>query len=247
MEGTIFIFQMKLLPDISHSHNVKDGLLYLKHQGPFNKENGGQWPMPTSRLNTKCLVHVHSKIGINQLVVSIHFASDNQLSPDFLLVTTSCQVTLLSFFSTESRFPNFDGLDRYIFPNSTGPSPQLHKDREIPVLEGPSPLWKNMHNLHLPTIFLSLRYLLFSKEVVSFMEVSSENMKNITILVDHHAVTPLCSTLCVSVKKERSHGEEGVEDKCRKDKGHDLWYRPGPLAEFRRIPMCCLSYRSRQQ
>ena len=30
-------------------------------------------------------------------------------------------------------------------------------------------------------------------------------------------------------------------------KGHDLWYRPGPLAEFRRIPMRCLSYRSRQQ
>ena len=32
---------------------------------------------------------------------------------------------------------------------------------------------------------------------------------------------------------ERSHGEEGFEGKCRKDKGHDLWYRPGPLAEFR--------------
>ena len=46
---------------------------------------------------------------------------------------------------------------------------------------------------------------------------------------------------------ERSHGEEGVEDKCRKDKGHDLWYRPEPLAEFRRISMRCLSYRSRQQ
>ena len=46
---------------------------------------------------------------------------------------------------------------------------------------------------------------------------------------------------------ERSHGEEGVEGKCRKDKGHDLWYRPVPLAEFRRIPMCCLSCRSRQQ
>ena len=40
----------------------------------------------------------------------------------------------------------------------------------------------------------------------------------------------------------RSHGEEGVEGKCRKDIGHDLWYRPGPPAEFR-----CLSYRSRKQ
>ena len=44
----------------------------------------------------------------------------------------------------------------------------------------------------------------------------------------------------------RSHGEEGIEGKCRKDKGNDLWYRPGPLAEFRRIPMRSLSYRSRQ-
>ena len=34
---------------------------------------------------------------------------------------------------------------------------------------------------------------------------------------------------------ERSHGEEGIGGKCRKDKGHDLWYRPGPLAEFRRM------------
>ena len=46
---------------------------------------------------------------------------------------------------------------------------------------------------------------------------------------------------------ERSHGEEGVEGKCRKDKGHDLWYRSGPLAEFRRVPMRCLLYKSRQQ
>ena len=45
---------------------------------------------------------------------------------------------------------------------------------------------------------------------------------------------------------ERSHEEE-VEGKCRKDNGHDLWYRPGSLAEFRRIPKCYLSYRSRQQ
>ena len=41
--------------------------------------------------------------------------------------------------------------------------------------------------------------------------------------------------------------KKGLRVKCRKDKGHDLWYRPGPLAEFRRIPMHCLSYRSRQQ
>ena len=39
---------------------------------------------------------------------------------------------------------------------------------------------------------------------------------------------------------ERSHREEGIEGKCRKDKGHDLWYRPGPAAEFKRIPMPCL-------
>ena len=41
--------------------------------------------------------------------------------------------------------------------------------------------------------------------------------------------------------------EKKVEGKCRKEKGHDLCMRPGPLAEFRRIPMRCLSYRSRQQ
>ena len=46
---------------------------------------------------------------------------------------------------------------------------------------------------------------------------------------------------------ERSHGEAGVEGKCRKDKGHDLWYRSGPLAEFRRVFMRCLLYRKRQQ
>ena len=50
-----------------------------------------------------------------------------------------------------------------------------------------------------------------------------------------------------ALNMERSHRKEGVEGKCRKDEGHDLWYRPGPLAEFRLIPMRCLSYRSWQQ
>ena len=61
----------------------------------------------------------------------------------------------------------------------------------------------------------------------------------------HHCWLPrgMCQE---ALDMERSHGEEGIEGKCRKDKGHDLWYRPGPLAEFRRIPMRCLSYRSRQ-
>ena len=36
---------------------------------------------------------------------------------------------------------------------------------------------------------------------------------------------------------KRSDGGEGIEGKYRKDKGHDLWYRPGPLTEFRPIPM----------
>ena len=40
---------------------------------------------------------------------------------------------------------------------------------------------------------------------------------------------------------ERSNGGERTESKCRKDKDHDLWYRPGPLAEFRWVPcaICC--------
>ena len=41
---------------------------------------------------------------------------------------------------------------------------------------------------------------------------------------------------------ERSNGGEWTERKCRKDKDHDLWYGPGPSAEFRRVSMCRLSY-----
>ena len=35
---------------------------------------------------------------------------------------------------------------------------------------------------------------------------------------------------------ERSNGGERTESKCRKDEDHDLWYRPGPPAEFRGVP-----------
>ena len=35
--------------------------------------------------------------------------------------------------------------------------------------------------------------------------------------------------------------------KCRKDKDHDLWCRPGPPAEFSRVSMCSLSHWSGQQ
>ena len=31
---------------------------------------------------------------------------------------------------------------------------------------------------------------------------------------------------------ERSNGGERTESKCRKDEDHDLWYGPGPPAEF---------------
>ena len=41
---------------------------------------------------------------------------------------------------------------------------------------------------------------------------------------------------------ERSNGGEKTESKCRKDKDHDLWYGPGPPAEFRWVSMCCLSH-----
>ena len=46
---------------------------------------------------------------------------------------------------------------------------------------------------------------------------------------------------------ERSNGKERTERKCRKDKDHDLWYRPGPPAEFRRVSMRRLSHWSGQQ
>ena len=45
--------------------------------------------------------------------------------------------------------------------------------------------------------------------------------------------------------------EEKGQSKCRKDEDHDLWYDlwygPGPLAEFRRVSMCCLLHWSGQQ
>ena len=46
---------------------------------------------------------------------------------------------------------------------------------------------------------------------------------------------------------ERSNGKERTESQCRKDKDHDLRYRPGPPAEFRWVSMHRLSYWSRQQ
>ena len=46
---------------------------------------------------------------------------------------------------------------------------------------------------------------------------------------------------------ERSNEGERIESKCRKDKDHDLWYWAGSPAEFRRVPMCCLSHWSGQQ
>ena len=45
---------------------------------------------------------------------------------------------------------------------------------------------------------------------------------------------------------ERSN-EERAESKCRKDKDHDLWYGPGPPAEFRQVSMCHLLHWSGQQ
>ena len=46
---------------------------------------------------------------------------------------------------------------------------------------------------------------------------------------------------------ERSNGGERTESKCRKDKDHDMQYRPGPPAEFRHVSMHHLSHWSRQQ
>ena len=33
--------------------------------------------------------------------------------------------------------------------------------------------------------------------------------------------------------------DEGAESECREDQDHDLWYRTGPIAELRRVSMCC--------
>ena len=46
---------------------------------------------------------------------------------------------------------------------------------------------------------------------------------------------------------ERSNGVERTESKCRKDEDHDLQYRSGPPAEFRRVSMRPLSHWSGKQ
>ena len=46
---------------------------------------------------------------------------------------------------------------------------------------------------------------------------------------------------------ERSNGKESTESKSRKDEDHDMRYRPGPPAEFRRVSMRRLSHWSGQQ
>ena len=46
---------------------------------------------------------------------------------------------------------------------------------------------------------------------------------------------------------ERSNGGERAASKGRKDKDHDLWYWAVSPAEFRRVPMSCLSHWSGQQ
>ena len=47
---------------------------------------------------------------------------------------------------------------------------------------------------------------------------------------------------------ERSHGEEGIEGKCRKDKGHDLWCQAWTACRVQANDTCAhLLYRSKQQ
>ena len=46
---------------------------------------------------------------------------------------------------------------------------------------------------------------------------------------------------------ERSNAGERTERKCRKEEDHDLWYEPGPPAEFRRVSLGRLSHWSGQK
>ena len=50
-----------------------------------------------------------------------------------------------------------------------------------------------------------------------------------------------------SIDLERSNGKERTENKCRKDEDPDLWYGPGPPAEFRGVSMRRLLHWSGQQ
>ena len=46
-------------------------------------------------------------------------------------------------------------------------------------------------------------------------------------------LTCLRNVSCGTFYGKKHGGGGGVEDKCREDNFNDLWYRPGPLAEFR--------------
>ena len=49
------------------------------------------------------------------------------------------------------------------------------------------------------------------------------------------------------MRQKAADGEEGAESEHREDQDHDLWYRTGPIAELRHVPMCHLPHWSRQQ
>ena len=61
----------------------------------------------------------------------------------------------------------------------------------------------------------------------------------------HHWITRgMCQE---ALDLERNNGGERTESKCKKNEDHNLWYGPGPLAEFRWVSMCRLSDWSGQQ
>ena len=55
------------------------------------------------------------------------------------------------------------------------------------------------------------------------------------------------SDSCPASVEKISRRLERAESKCRIDDDHDLWYKPGPPAKFRRISVRGLSHWSGQQ
>ena len=60
-------------------------------------------------------------------------------------------------------------------------------------------------------------------------------------------ITELLEECVRRLDLKRSNGGERAESRCRKDEDRDLWYRPGPPAEFRQVSLCPLSHWSGQQ
>ena len=67
------------------------------------------------------------------------------------------------------------------------------------------------------------------RSVIPLEDLCADDLVIITVLLEE------CVRRLLTWKEAM---EAKRQSKCRKDKDHDMWYGPGPPAEFRRVPMC---------